>query len=1623
MGMMMSLKRIAWGALLAVLAVTGLQAGEKRKLRAKPGEEVSWKVGPGVEAVEGLPPGLTFDPRLGVVRGRAAQEGTFTPRFKTAHGKKPTSPDVEMQICYDCGGTGETRADSNARIISPSGPITVAKGQTISFEATADGGASPRWTFGDGTSATGYSAAKAYSVAGTYTATFLVSANTLFYGSSATVTVTVTDAPPPSISSFTAARNPVLYGTGTTVTPVFSGGSGSIDQGLGAVVSGTSYSTGALTLGKTYTLTVTNTSGISSTRTLTVSVNKPPVFSAALNPQSLVIGKPFSLILPQATDPEGDAITYGVSGLPPGLSFNASTREVSGTPTGAGGLFPVVYTATDSNTFSTSHPTVTFGVAPNQVPVFSVGSIPTLNVAVNQSFILQLPRATDGDQEPLTYSFPNRNSYASNLQYLDINPSTLVLSGHVDTAGTYVLNFQAMDPKGALTVIPFTLNVTSSNPVAFGTTTLPSPSLKVGTAMTSVVLPAATDSGGQAISYTLLGLPTGLAFNPGTREVSGTSLVAGEYSLTYTASVPRGYAASITNKWTVAEATTKPPVFSATLPVTYSLSAESPASIQFPAATDPNPNNTRLDYVLTGALPPGLAYDAATRILSGTPGAGGNYPLTYTVTDSYGLTATQQTTLMVAQDRPSIASFLASRTTLDPGQTSELSWSVSGADTLTLNGSPVSGSSLTVTPAASTLYVLTATNEAGSSTHMLLLNVNGSAPAGGGSTATGLPVPTPSAFTKAQFEEALSYEWAGGTTTSTRSFTGLITAVDVSRALQAGLAGLTTASPKDQALRSRYDYGYDALGQLIRADGSFYNDLSATTAAWKDLTWYTYDAHGNRLFHKPREDSGTAPTREYAYWNQASKGWDTNRLLSVTDSTGTPFGFDYDDNGAVTLITRNGRNQTLSYNDPRFMRLPTDIVRDTADGRLVTTLLRYDMSGTRTYKRDLVTQGEGVVSDRETLYLANGTEVLMEVEKRGAKGAVAPDRYTAYIFGAGSRLARLSWDADGRPAYEAGPALPVKNPDFDLAETTSAPMEWISGGGSAAVVSDPARGQVLRVVRGGTAYAYVEQSLGTYQAGESVRVKLRLRGDGQGGGARVAFAGSATAGTPSTSAVVTDPAWKEVVYLKTLPASGELRVQLLAEGAETQSGYFDAVTVAKVPPATLATGQPNLWPDPGFESVAKLDADTALTGTPALDQEGTNREGLKTLRLPASSTYQRTLRNLTPGGAYLFSIWKKPDGGAWQRETRALTANAEGTINVPLTESGLYDQAELIAGTYGTLPESWIPENRLGRVDWFITDHLGSTKLLIDQNGTHKFTGDDDPFGINLRSFGDKDSHRYTGQILDEEQGLYYYGARYYLPEIGRFLSGDPLHEFLSPFAYVGNAPITRIDPTGNQSKPSVENMSFYDPEASKKQFEFIESVTQIHVIAGKEVVDTIQIKGYFLDSLNIKVYETVGHPGKLSLNPLQAARGEIGFVIDNTGSLDSTGVPSYTSSLSRVVIWNHDLYSARGKSGTSLALSLFGDVGALGAAGKIGKGIKGGLKWTMGLFKPTPKNPLGVVNTAVGVGAGDKRSPVSSLKTVVLSVTPIVGTIKAHKDHDKLMMSPDLTMSTKAPNGLQQRD
>ncbi len=68
---------------------------------------------------------------------------------------------------------------------------------------------------------------------------------------------------------------------------------------------------------------------------------------------------------------------------------------------------------------------------------------------------------------------------------------------------------------------------------------------------------------------------------------------------------------------------------------------------------------------------------------------------------------------------------------------------------------------------------------------------------------------------------------------------------------------------------------------------------------------------------------------------------------------------------------------------------------------------------------------------------------------------------------------------------------------------------------------------------------------------------------------------------------------------------------------------------------------------------------------------------------------------------------------------------------------------------------------------------------------------------------GYENDYKYTGKELDEFTDLYYYEARYYNPEIGRFISQDPWFgdltdpQSLNKYSYVRNNPIIGIDPSG----------------------------------------------------------------------------------------------------------------------------------------------------------------------------------------------------------------------------------
>ena len=80
---------------------------------------------------------------------------------------------------------------------------------------------------------------------------------------------------------------------------------------------------------------------------------KPPTPTVMIAPLTAQVGVPFSATLVAFTDPEGTTLSYGLTGLPNGLSLDMATRIITGIPT-VDGTFVLTYQATDEGGASNS---------------------------------------------------------------------------------------------------------------------------------------------------------------------------------------------------------------------------------------------------------------------------------------------------------------------------------------------------------------------------------------------------------------------------------------------------------------------------------------------------------------------------------------------------------------------------------------------------------------------------------------------------------------------------------------------------------------------------------------------------------------------------------------------------------------------------------------------------------------------------------------------------------------------------------------------------------------------------------------------------------------------------------------------------------------------------------------------------------------------------------------------------------------------------------------------------------------------------------------------------------------------------------------------------------------------
>ena len=101
---------------------------------------------------------------------------------------------------------------------------------------------------------------------------------------------------------------------------------------------------------------------------------------------------------------------------------------------------------------------------------------------------------------------------------------------------------------------------------------------------------------------------------------------------------------------------------------------------------------------------------------------------------------------------------------------------------------------------------------------------------------------------------------------------------------------------------------------------------------------------------------------------------------------------------------------------------------------------------------------------------------------------------------------------------------------------------------------------------------------------------------------------------------------------------------------------------------------------------------------------------------------------------------------------------------------------------------------------YYHCDGLGSVVALTNSSGNTVEVYEYDVYGrVGAADANHPNRIMFTGREYDKETGLYYYRARYYNPQIGRFLQIDPVgyDAGTNLYRYCGNCPVNCIDPMG----------------------------------------------------------------------------------------------------------------------------------------------------------------------------------------------------------------------------------
>ena len=323
------------------------------------------------------------------------------------------------------------------------------------------------------------------------------------------------------------------------------------------------------------------------------------------------VGTPFSYAIVATGTPTG----YTAAPLPAGLSLNATTGVISGTPTTAG-TTTVALGATNAAGTSTGALTITVGAAGVAPVITTVPGGPGSAGTVGTPFSYAI----------VATGTPTSYTAAPLPAGLSLNATTGVISGTPTTAGTTTVALGATNAAGTSTgALTITVGAAGVAPVITTVPGGPGSAGTVGTPFSYAIVATGTPT-----SYSAAPLPAGLTLNTTTGVISGTPTTAGTTTVALGATNAAGTTTGMLTI-TVGAAGVAPVI------TTVPGGPGSAGTVGTPFSYAIIATGTPTGYTAS-PLPAGLSLNTTTGVISGTPTTAGTTTVALGATNATGTT-------------------------------------------------------------------------------------------------------------------------------------------------------------------------------------------------------------------------------------------------------------------------------------------------------------------------------------------------------------------------------------------------------------------------------------------------------------------------------------------------------------------------------------------------------------------------------------------------------------------------------------------------------------------------------------------------------------------------------------------------------------------------------------------------------------------------------------------------------------------------------------------------------------------------------------------------------------------------------------------------------------------------